>query len=184
MRLGWLDCGRLANFLERMCECAPEELETKTLIFLQGVESDLYDPPAPLFGDQVNSAFPSSVGEIEEAGKCLSLDRWTAAVMHLMRALEPVIQALQVSVDVEKPKEQWGQILDQIESKLKIVKKSTHGKENQQWCSEVAAQFRYIKDAWRNYAAHGHERYDKERAMEIYNATRGLMRQVATRLAE
>ena len=114
----------------------------------------------------------------------MALGRWTAAVMHLMRGLEPALRALQDAVQVEVLKEQWGQILDQIESKIKRIKKRTHGAKDEQWYSEAAAQFRFLKDAWRNYANHLHERYDEERAEDIFNGVKAFMKHLAERLAE
>ena len=129
------------------------------MIILEGADKDLYSPSSPLFGDHVNKAFPSSAGEIDEAGKCLALGRWTAAVMHLMRALELALKALQQELELDHPKEQWNQILDQCEAKIRKIKKYTHGVENDKWFSDVATQFRFIKDTWRNCAQHLHERY-------------------------
>lgn len=181
MRLGWLDCGRLASLLEKVSECAPVELETKTLIFLRGGEVDLYNPSEPLFGAQVNAAFPSAAGEIEEAGKCMALGRWTAAVMHLMRALEPAIQAFQSAMQVNAPQVNWQNIIDQIEAAIKAngPKHPDH-----QWNSEASTQFLRLKDAWRNYAMHGKERYDEERALDIYSSVKAFMRHLSAKLHE
>lgn len=183
---GWgaLDTGRIAHLFQQIGSVCPAEIETKTIIILDGVDVEFYIPPSPLFGEEVVVAFPSSAGEIDEAGKCLALGRWTAAVMHLMRALEPALLALQRDVNVEHPKEQWHHVIDQIEAKIRQIKKRTHGAEDEKWYSDAAIQFRYIKDGWRNYSQHLHERYDKERAIDIFNATKALMRQLATRLRE
>ena len=43
---------------------------------------------------EVNDKFPSAAFDIDEAGKCLAIGRSTAAVFHLMRALETAIRAV------------------------------------------------------------------------------------------
>ena len=53
-----------------------------------------------LFGDDVARAFPSSKGDIDEAGKCLALDRGTACVFHLMRILEIGLQLLAAKLGI------------------------------------------------------------------------------------
>jgi hypothetical protein len=160
------------------------EMEGRTLFVMRPKFAGYYDPASPLFGEPVDAAFPSSAPEIAEAGKCLAVGRWTAAVVHLMRALEPALKALQDAVQVDIPKEQWDQIINQIEAKIKTIRKRTHGKSDEQWFSEAAAQFRFLKDAWRNYANHLHERYDEERAEEIFNSVKAFMKHLATRLSE
>jgi hypothetical protein len=171
-------------FLDDVRERFNDEIATLHCFFLSDDERSYHDPSKPLFGAEVDNAFPSSSPEIEEAGKCRATGRWTACVMHLMRALEPALLALQATVGVNVPKEQWNQIIDQIESKIEEIKKRTHGGADEQWYSEAATHFRFIKNAWRNYAQHLHERYDEERALEIYDSVRAFMRQLATRLSE
>jgi hypothetical protein len=41
-----------------------------------------------LFGDDVDSKFPSTKEDIENAGKCIGVGQDTAAVFHIMRAME------------------------------------------------------------------------------------------------
>ena len=136
------------------------------------------------FGPTVETSFPSSVYDSREASKCLGFERWTASVMHCMRALEPALLALESAVPVAVPKEQWGDKINQIEAAIKRMNKSTHPKSDVQWFSDAATQFHFIKTAWRNYAQHLLHTYDEERASEIYDATRRFMRHLATRLQE
>lgn len=136
------------------------------------------DPP---FGEEVANAFPSAAYDIVEAGKCRALGRWTASVMHLMRALDPALLAFQTRLNVSIPKENWQQIIDQIES---AIKAQGHKHPDHQWNSEASAFFRVLKDAWRNFAMHGKDRYDEERAGAVYESVRGFMRHLATRLSE
>ncbi len=178
------DVRALYNFSGQLVSAFCDELRLRAVYALSSSHADFYAPSKPLFGEAVEAAFPSSSPEIAEAGKCRALGRWTAMVMHLMRALEPAILALQTEVGVTTPKEQWHQILVQIEAAMKAVNKRTHGAEDEQWFSEAAAHFRVIKNAWRNYAMHGRDLYDEERAVEIYDSVRAFMRHLSTRLKE
>jgi hypothetical protein len=65
-----------------------DELEDNLFLHIPSEKAKLYETKEPLFGEVVGKAFPSAADDIAEAGKCLSLDRGTATVFHLMRAME------------------------------------------------------------------------------------------------
>jgi len=145
--------------------------------------SEFYDQSRPLFGEAVDDAFPSSADDIAEAGRCMAVERWTAAVMHLMRALEPPLDLLAAHAQVS-PGANWNKSLNEIEAKLRGVGKREHGRDEERWAAETASHFRAFKNAWRNHAMHGRTFYDQERATEIFEAVRALMRHLATKLSE
>lgn len=155
------------------------ELAGRKLFVMGPKYGDYYSPAGPLFGGAVDIAFPLAAPEVEEAGRCIALGRWTGAVMHLMRALEPALLAFQSAVEVKTPKINWQEILDQIDAKIKV---NGHKHPDHVWNSEASLQFLRFKDAWRNYAMHGKERYDEERAISIYEGVRAFMRHLASRL--
>lgn len=160
-----------------------DELEARCVFVMNPAHTAYYTPTAPLFGGAVDEAFPSAALEIDEAGKCRAVGRWTACVMHLMRALEAPISALALkfSVDIGQ---NWNSALNQIDAALKSIAKSTDGAEAEQWASEASAHLRVIKNAWRNHAQHGKARYDEEQAISIWNNVESLMRNVSRKLAE
>lgn len=172
------------NQLEYLVRSLNDALENELFVSIKSSSARFYNADEPLFGQEVEVAFPSSSYDISEAGKCRALGRWTACVMHLMRALEPSLLSLQAAVSVDVEKEQWGQIIDQIEAKIRQINKATHSKHDEKWFSEAASHFRVMKNGWRNYAQHLHERYDEERAVTIYDSVRAFMRHLASRLAE
>lgn len=178
------DLNNIFGLGDRVLHAFSSEMDARIVFVMSTAHADFYSPVEPLFGRSVEHAFPSASADISEAGKCRSLGRWTACVMHLMRALEPALLALQAEVQVNAPKEQWDQIINQIEAKIREISGRTHGKVNEQWYSEAASHFRLIKNAWRNRAQHLHDRYDEERAVEIYNSVQAFMRHLATRLSE
>ena len=64
------------------------ELGLKRLFVIEDRKIELYEQDEPLFGAVVQSKFPAASFEIDEAGKCIALGRYTASVFHLMRVLE------------------------------------------------------------------------------------------------
>jgi hypothetical protein len=115
------------------------------------------------------------------------LGRHSATVFHLMRALEVGIRCLGKEFSVTTDNTGWHNVLDQIDAKVRAMNSVSHGadwKENQQFYSEAVAHFYVLKNAWRNYTMHLHERYDEERAVDIYNSTRAFMRGLAKKLKE
>lgn len=174
----------LVKYLESMTNILRDDLSSKFVFIIAPKYAELLDSELPVFGGQVHDAFPSAEADIRDAARCLSVGANTACVIHCMRALEPALHKLQESVGVNVQKEQWDQIIRQIESKIREINKRTHGADDEQWFAEAASHFLHIKNAWRNYAAHGRAHYDEEKASEVFYSTKALMRHLATRLSE
>jgi len=173
----------LIGGLEYLLRTFRDEIDARPLFVMSPTNASFYDQTVPLFGEEVDNAFPSSAEDIAEAGRCLAVGRWTAAVMHLMRALEPPLAALAAHVGTSGAAN-WNKSLNEIESKLRSVSKREHSENEEQWAAEATSHFRAIKNAWRNHAMHGRSFYDQERATEIYQSVRALMRQISGRLHE
>jgi hypothetical protein len=136
-----------------------------------------------LFGDEVSINFPSTDFELEEYSKCVATNRYTASVFHLMRVLEIGITVLARSIGADPDNKSWETILNTIQGKLKenSVAKPEGWKETEQFYSELSAHFRNLKNAWRNYTMHVHEKYDEERTEEISVNVRAVMKQLAAK---
>jgi hypothetical protein len=149
-------------------------------------ESAMFDKKQ-LFGAGVATAFPSDEAtyEIMEAGNCLALGRPTATVFHLMRVLEKGLKALAANLDVQFsiPFDylNWQNIIEQIESEIKKLGQQPAGQtktDTLKSYSEIAKQFRYFKDAWRNGVAHSRETYSPEQALSIFRHVREFMQDI------
>ena len=71
-----------------------------------------------------------------------------------------------------------GNILDRVDSRIKEVNgphAGTDWREKQQMLAEIAKEFRYFKDAWRNHAMHHREYYDEPQALSVLNHVREFM---------
>jgi hypothetical protein len=173
------DAQHIADIMEK-------ELSARIFVIVEPDHAKYFSATAP-FGDQVETAFPTAAPEIADACKCFALQRYTASVFHLMRTLEVGLNALAAATGVPFQNQSWNRIIEQIENSIRSKSSSKHGegwKEDEQFFSEAAAHFRVLKNAWRNYAMHLHERYDEERATDILNSVRAFMRHLATRLQE
>lgn len=173
----------LIGGLEYLLRTFRDEIDARPLFAMSPTNANLYDQPEPLFGRAVDDAFPSSAEDIAEAGRSMAVGRWTGAVMHLMRALETPLSSLAMHVGIADGAN-WNKQLNEIESKIRGISKSTHSAEEEQWAAEAASHFRAIKNGWRNHAMHGRSFYDEERSTEIFQAVRGLMRHLAGKLSE
>ena len=142
---------------------------------------------ALLLTKEAENSFPSSVRDVIEAGRCFALDRFTACVLHLMRALEFPLNALVKALRFTPSSPNWHQILNEAEREIAKISPATHGptwKDDEKFYSEAALYFRFFKNALRNYAVHGHDTYDVHEAREIMTHVRSFMAHLATKLSE
>jgi hypothetical protein len=166
-------------------------------LFVPPVDKHFYESPRTDFGSKVEQAFPGCLEDVDSAGKCLACDMPTACVFHLMRVLEAGLHALAKNLNVTMAAtielENWQNIIDQIESKidnekaaLVIQRKRSPVAADKltadirlQKLSEIAVEFSYFKDAWRNHVNHRKEPYDIDRARSIWNHVRWFMQKMA-----
>ncbi len=133
------------------------------------------------------AAFPSSVRDMREAGRCFALDQFTACVLHLMRALEFPLVAMTKALNFTSSSPNWEQVINECEREIAKINPNTHGinwREDQQFYSEAALHFRFLKNAWRNHAVHGHDTYDNREAREIMTHVRSFIDQLSQKLTE
>ena len=176
----------IKRHIEKLRERVADELEGKALYYVSDHVNLLSE--SPLFGEQVDDAFPSAQYDISEAGRCLALNRSTACVVHLMRALEFGLSSLATALDMNRTNENWNTIIEDIEKEIRSRNKASHGEKwrnnDEPFFSGAAAHFRLIKNVWRNHAAHGRAKYTEEQAEEIYVSVRSFMRHLSERLSE
>ncbi len=153
------------------------------------IESDrvMFISEKRLFGDDVSTAFPSITFDIEEAGKCMAFERWTAVMFHLMRIMEFGLRVLGDTLNIPATSNRtWDAILKKCddEGKKTYDQKSPEWKVDEQFFAGAAAMLRSVKDAWRNPTMHIERVYTQEQTEDIWNAVKGFMRHLATRLKE
>lgn len=169
---------RTKNAIEQVVACMRNESITKVALILAAEQSLLFNPNSPLFGNDVSTKFPRVSWEIDEAAKCLALDRATACVFHLMRTLEAALNAIRSCLNIPAPANpNWGAILTPIQDKVSAMGKShsEHG-----FFEEIHARLDVIRRAWRNGTMHVEIVYTEEDARILFDATKGLMRKIAS----
>jgi hypothetical protein len=154
-------------------------------------ENSEYLSEKPLFGMSVFEAFLKSNTDIMEAGKCLAFERPTAAVLHLMRALEHPLRAMADALDVPI-KDNWNKILTDLENKIRDVDDSGKRpkpsywegrKEDQNFYLSATVHFFSIKNVYRNDSMHGNkEKYTLEEAKKIFETVKYFMAHLSARL--
>jgi hypothetical protein len=161
------------------------ELSSAWFLMIPADRRFVYEQPKPIFGPDVDQAFSGARLDIAAAGRCYALDEWTACVFHTMRALEDPLLWLAARVQLEPgelQRENWKNILDLIEKKIRAMEKEPKSESKiskVQFLSEAATQFRWFKDAWRNNVAHGHVQYDERDGAPIFLHASDFFRHVA-----
>ena len=126
--------------------------------------------------------------DVEEATRCLALERSTAAVFHLMRIVEKGVLELQVFLkDPDDPKAHFGGVLAKLESARKngFANAPDFLKPNFQFVIEILPHLYAVKDAWRDKVVHvgnniiPSKQFTGPMAWDIYRATLALMKTLA-----
>ncbi|MEH2590274.1 hypothetical protein [Bradyrhizobium sp. AZCC 1721] len=159
-----------------------DHLSDIKLFVLNWQEASLFGPADNVLGNQrpiegFSRAYPNAAFEIEEAAKCIALERYTACVFHCMRALEHGIKALCALLgvpDVTKPAEKnWGAILKAIKERIdekwpaKTRLPNTRGAKIEALYATLDA----IKNPWRNATMHVESIYAPHEALHIARCT-------------
>jgi hypothetical protein len=152
------------------------------LFVLSEQEASFFDPADKLLGgiqpvEGFSRAYPNAAFEIEEAAKCIALQRSTAAVFHCMRALENGIKAICKMLDVPdatKPADKnWGVILKAIKDKIdeKWPKQTRLPNSQGARIEALYATLDAIKNPWRNATMHVETIYQPHEALHIARCT-------------
>jgi len=166
-----------------------DELRVRTVVVLPEGKAQFYQvDSAAIFSESVKDKFPSADFDIREAGSSFALGRYTASVFHLMRCLEIGLNALSAKFGLSMLHDNWQTILDQIQSKVNDMGKASDKlptwKADQEYYSQLVANFLLLKNAWRNYTAHARGKYTDEEAEIILRSVKAFMIKLSERLAE
>lgn len=175
---------RISNATFALQNGMKAEATTKWLIGLGARGHSFWAPLTPPFGSEVESAFPTSAYDIEEAGKCLAVGRSTAAVFHLMRAMEAAVRVLGVKlnatvVDANGDGLPWGVIVANIKPKIDALPK---GADQDEWY-KIHALLHSVNRAFRTKTAHPIDKYTEEEAENAFNATKAFLQEMVERCA-
>jgi hypothetical protein len=159
-----------------------DELDRHWLFWVDQDKAELYRANDH-FGPWVTSRFPDAIDDIEEAAKCLALDRATACVMHLVRVMEVGLKAIAEPLGIPYAPS-WESYLKQITTKIGLPydKKDPQWRGQEPFFRDVSGDLVAIKQAWRNPSMHVVRKYSPDEAGEVYVAVRRFMQRLATGL--
>jgi hypothetical protein len=144
------------------------------------------------FGPEVDKAFPSAKIDISEAGYCLSVEANTAAVYHLMCAVEHGLRALARDRRVSFLKgplalQQWGEILRELEKKVSNIDnwpKSMAREAASEFFNKAMKDCASFNGAYRRHIAHARRHYDRHEALSVMTHVRSFMQHLSTKISE
>jgi hypothetical protein len=173
-----------------LAERIRDELSARVFLAIDPRHRDMYDCPTKgweVIAERFRCGF-----DVEEASKCLSLGRYTAAVFHLMRVVEAGVLALQTFFgDTTDARAHFGSVLRKLE---RLTQMERHDewpdamRPYAQFLKEVLAQLHAVKDSWRDKVVHVSDQlvpedtFTEEMATGVRDATFLLMKKLAAGL--
>jgi hypothetical protein len=176
-----------------------KELESRKFLWVSDQLTEFYEKN-DLFGEEVNDRFPSARGDIKEAGNCLVAGCNTAAVFHLMRVVEWGLRALAYKFGPKTMKElvkkkgnpisyeQWGEILKEVELRIKAkvgtMKRGQAKQSTEEFYYPLLQDINAFNDAYRKHIAHTRREYNQVEAESIFRRVKDFMNRLSGRVRE
>jgi hypothetical protein len=167
-----------------------DELEAMIFFAIEPSKQHYFDQKQPLFGPEVASKFSSLKYEIEEAGKCLAVDRSTASAYHAIRCLEGGFAAVWRCLGITDPlsgfERNWSNRLRKVEDEIerRWPAKSGRMTENAKFFDQVIGMLKGMQNPYRNSSMHLDDVYTEERARHILELVKGVMQLIASKMDE
>ena len=192
-RVRTFDADRVMRACLAISEDLVYECKGMKLLMIRPESEKYYESgPSATFGQDVLTAFPSQAfaDDLGEASKCYAMNRGTACVFHLMRAMETGVRAwaakLLIPPTVLNPSgtnlrdQMWGDLEREISKVVELMPTTTPSeKESKAAQKSVLVSLAHVRDVWRNTTMHPQEKYTPEEAEEVLNATRAFLRSLA-----
>lgn len=157
------------------------QMQSRLILVVETRHAHFLTSDEPPFGRRVEDVFPTVSEEVSEAAKCLALQRPTAVVFHLMRAMELAIQRMARALECGNPEHKaWGVILSDMNAK---IQKMPRGRARDEWSASLSHLY-HVKQAWRNDTMHPKATYTETQADEVFRAVRSFMSHLAELVAE
>lgn len=157
-----------------------DELQGRFFLVLPAELVERYRQTKPLFGNDIESKFPQMSEDISEAGKCLALNRATAAVFHLMRVMEIAVQQFGARLGIELTDEKnWQNILDQVNKAIKALDQKDHLTKRY---AATAGHLYNVKLSSRNEVMHPKKTYTTEEGEKVFSSVNTFISDLASLL--
>jgi len=159
--------------VRNMRDVFKDEMTTFVYLELDAQSAQYYRSENP-FGLMVAVNLNDAETDIEEAAKCLALDRGTACVFHLMRTLDFALQkfAAQLGVQVDV-KNDWGTILSKLEAPIRSMPSSSKEEiVRKEEFQRAYAHLEAARTAWRNSTMHPRKHYSPSEAKQVFESVK------------
>jgi hypothetical protein len=193
-RLGWFKqemtyfgCGQL---LVNLSETMRRELQSVKVFSLDAMKAAFYDPAEPLFGSDVDHAFPSVAYEIEQAGKCYACDLTTASAFHSIRVMEAGIRAMTRCLGIPDPtsgkERNWSNVSSSIKADMDKRWPQSTGRMtgDAHLFDKLYGAIAGMQNPYRNETMHLSAKYTAPESLHIFELVKGLMQKIASRMDE
>jgi hypothetical protein len=165
-----------------------DEMSLRLFLYVPEASRELLMNRQP-FGETVWLIFPEAIGDVEEAAKCLALQRATATVFHCMRVVEFALRTLIVKsfgdTKFFEGDSIWGRITNRIRKEAN--KKDTDinpvwaGKQGR--LNHLAMLINQVGEAFRDPTMHCERTYTLEEAKDVFQSTGTFMRRLAEEIS-
>jgi hypothetical protein len=181
---------QLSLYYDKIDDLFKRELSEIMLLVVDREWQGYYEPKEPLFGAKFADQFPSVLYEVDEAAKCLALDRSTAAAVHAIRCLEAGIRAMSRCLGIPDPTRasdrSWFNMLKALKEVIdkKWPGTSTRLSGDGEFFDNAYAALAAMQNPWRNATMHLDHKYTPEEAKHVFEVVRGFMFRLASRMNE
>ena len=179
----------IVNAINDVANRLRDEASLISFMILNRTQYSLFNPANELLGWDIQKLFPYAAREVEEAAKCLALQRPTACVFHAMRMLEVGIRRFSKILgipDPVKPAERnWGNILKTIKEKIDVEYPSSKRMPNSDGAAfeKMYASLDAVKNPWRNNTMHVEAFYTESEAQHILNCVGFFLQTLGAHIA-
>jgi hypothetical protein len=124
------------------------------------------------FHKDVVGQFFEVIYDMQEAGKCFALNRYTSCAFHLMRIAEAGLKSIVDKYNLSVSNPNWGFYIKAIKDHLPSIGNKTERIKLQ----SVIDRIESLKLVWRNPTMHIEHKYNEDEAKEIFDATKNFMK--------
>jgi hypothetical protein len=179
--------GQVDKLLEEFASRLPDELSGLPFFLLTPEEAVYYKEPRQGW-EHVIERFPDSVYDVEEARKCFALERYGAAVFHVLQVVEHGLLELGHFLGVQDPKSGFTAVSRALDKAIAkhYEDRTDFERHTFAFLEQIQATVNAMKNAWRNKISHAQGKlillttdFNREVAAEIMAASRGFMRRLS-----
>lgn len=184
-----MSCGEMRDNLRELRRRCEDDFKSAFFLHLSPKQAELYQNPEKDW-ESVASRFYKIKYNIEESGKCFAMERYGAAVFHILQVAEYGVIKIGELMNVLGDKPGWS-CLKKLQDLISIPypQRTPLAQKHSKFLQDVIPLAVVVKDSWRHKLDHVDNQivwvdtdFSPEVADEVIKATRGFMRKLAAEL--